>query len=63
MRDEMASVVVDAFSDELVDYNYLYGNNIVFYRWLLIRLEKINNQKVYLQNIIEQMKKRDVDIM
>lgn len=63
MRDEMASIVVDAFSDELVDYSYLYGNNTIFYRWLLNRLEKKNNQKAYLETLVANLKKWDVDIM
>lgn len=63
MRDEMAAVVVDAFADDLVDYRYLYGNNTIFYRWLLARLEKKNNQKAYLQTLVTNLKKRDADIM
>lgn len=63
MRDEMASVVVDAFADELVDYSYLYGNNTIFYRWLLNRLEKKNNQKAYLETLVANLKNWDADIM
>jgi len=63
MRDEMAAVVVDAFADDLVDYRYLYGNNTIFYRWLLARLEKKNNQKAYLQTLVANLKNRDADIM
>ena len=63
MRDEMAAIVVDAFADELVDYRYLYGNNTLFYRWLLNRLEKSNNQKAYLTTLVTNLKNRDADIM
>lgn len=63
MRDDLAALVVDAFADDLVDYKYLYGNNTIFYRWLLARLEKKSNQKAYLQNLIVAMKKWDYDIM
>jgi len=63
MRDDLSAIVVDAFADELIDYNYLYGNNTIFYRRLLNRLEKKSNQKAYLENLIANMKKRDYDIM
>jgi hypothetical protein len=63
MRDDMASIVVDMFADELVDYKYLYGNNTIFYRWILSRLENKSNQKAYLQSLINNLKKRDADMM
>jgi hypothetical protein len=63
MRDDMADIVVDAFSDELIDYSYLYGNNTIFYRRLLARLEKKANQKAYLENLLQNMQKRDADLM
>jgi hypothetical protein len=63
MRDELSAVIVDAFADELVDYSYLYWNNTLFYRWLLTRLEKSNNQKAYLTTLVKNLKTRDADVM
>jgi hypothetical protein len=63
MRDEMAAVVVDMFADKLVDYRYLYGNNTVFYRRLLQRLEKSANQQAYLMKLVTNLKTWDADMM
>lgn len=62
-KQAMATVLADAFADELSDYSALYGNNIVFYRRLLARLENQKNQEAYLLSFLTNLKKRDADLM
>lgn len=63
MRDDFASIVVDAFQHKLGDYQYLYGNNTVFYRRLLGRIEKqpVAQQEAYLRRMITGLRTRDPD--
>lgn len=63
LRDDMAKIVVDAFADELADYRHLYGNNTLFYRRLLPRLEESTHQESYVNSLIGILEKRDDELM
>lgn len=64
-RDLFASIVVDAFRDKMPDYRYLYGQNTLFYRWLIARLQSkpLAEHEAYVRQMIDGLKLRDVDMM
>ncbi len=64
-RDDMANIMVDAFSDKLKDYQYLYGNNIKIYNMILKRIRSMSSsqQEKYIRGLVNKFEKMDHRIM
>ena len=64
-RDDMANIMVAAFSDKFPEYSYLYGNNIEIYKFLLYRLDSMSGsqQVTYVQRLIQKLAPLDHAMM
>lgn len=64
-RDDMARIMVDAFSDKFTEYAYLYGNNIEMYTFLLKKLDTMSTEKQerYVEKLIKRLEKLDHETM
>ena len=57
----MANIMVDAFAEKFQDYQYLYGNNIAIYKYLLNALEdkSATAQVKFVRNLIKKFERLD----
>jgi hypothetical protein len=64
-RNDFAQLIVDLFSDELVDYRFMYGNNHIIYRWLLKQLSwnTIQQQYQFLEKVITTFEQLDQEVV
>lgn len=65
LRNDFAQLVADAFGDELEDYRFMYGNNHIIYRWLLVQLwgKTIQQQHQFLQKVITTFASLDQEVV
>ncbi len=64
-RDRFAMIVTDAFSDKLIDYKYMNGNNITIYDMILVNLKwkSESAQKSYIRTLISHLQEQDAEEM
>jgi hypothetical protein len=65
LRNDFAELVADAFAKELEDYSFMYGNNHIIYRWLLVQLwgKTIQQQQQFLQKVITTFEQLDQEVV
>ena len=64
-RDRFAMIMTDAFADELIDYKYMNGNNVVLYDMILenIKNKSEAGQKEYIRNLIIRLQEADEEML
>lgn len=64
-RDRFAMIVTDAFFEELIDYKYMNGNNVVMYDMILKHLAWTSDsaQQAYIQNLVIHLQEQDAELL